>query len=87
MRMILDYPQQIRAGEVALQRIKALGAFADHASRYDRGLNFPEYVAQMTESIGAEMAVAKYFGMIGFGYPTKKDNLSTRTHNRRTRNL
>jgi hypothetical protein len=66
MRMILDYPQQIRAGEVALQRIKALGAFADHSSRYDRGLNFPEYVAQMTESIGAEMAVAKYFGMIGF---------------------
>ncbi len=31
MRMILDYPAQIRAGEVALQRIKALGAFADHS--------------------------------------------------------
>lgn len=66
MRMILDYKEQIRSVEVALQRIKEYGHVADHETRYDKQLNFPEYVAQVAESIGAEIAVAKYFGLIGF---------------------
>jgi len=66
VKINLDYPQQLRAAEVALQRIKQLNLTPDHGSRYDKQLSFPEYVAQVTESIGAEIAVAKYFGMIGF---------------------
>ena len=66
MKIALDYSQQLRAAEVALQRIKQLNLTPDHGSRYDTQLSFPEYVAQVTESIGAEIAVAKYFGMIGF---------------------
>jgi len=66
MKIVLDYAQQIRAAEVALSRIKELDLKPNHASRYDKELSFPEYVAQVTESIGAEIAVAKYFGMIGF---------------------
>ena len=66
VRMNLDYAQQIRASEVALKRVKELKALPNHVSRYDTGLNMPEYIAQLTESIGAEIAVAQYFGMIGF---------------------
>ena len=66
MKIVLDYAQQIRAAEVALSRIKELELKPNHLSRYDKELSFPEYVAQVTESIGAEIAVAKYFGMIGF---------------------
>jgi hypothetical protein len=66
MKIVLDYAQQIRAAEVALSRIKELDLKPNHSSRYDKELSFPEYVAQVTESIGAEIAVAKYFGMIGF---------------------
>ena len=66
MKIVLDYAQQIRAAEVALSRIKELDLKPNHLSRYDKELSFPEYVAQVTESIGAEIAVAKYFGMIGF---------------------
>jgi hypothetical protein len=66
MKIVLDYAQQIRAAEVALSRIKELELKPNHFSRYDKELSFPEYVAQVTESIGAEIAVAKYFGMIGF---------------------
>ena len=66
MKMNLDYAQQIRASEVALKRVKELKAIPNHVSRYDTGLNMPEYIAQLTESIGAEIAVAQYFGMIGF---------------------
>ena len=66
MKIVLSYAQQLRAAEVALQRIKELNLTPDHGSRYDKQLSFPEYVAQVTESIAAEMAVAHYFGMIGF---------------------
>jgi len=66
MKIGLNYSQQLRAAEVALHRIKELNLTPDHTSRYDKELSFPEYVAQVTESIGAEMAVAHYFGMIGF---------------------
>lgn len=66
MKIMLDYSQQLRAAEVALQRIKQLNLTPDHGSRYDKQLSFPEYVAQVTESVGAEIAVAKYFGIIGF---------------------
>ena len=66
MKITLTYEQQVRAAEVALQRIKELNLIPDHVSRYDKQRSFPEFVAQMTESIGAEIAVASYFGMIGF---------------------
>ena len=46
----------------AYKRIGRLDFSPDHESRKDRGLTRFEYVIQMAQSIGAEIAVAKYFG-------------------------
>jgi hypothetical protein len=43
-------------------RIGRLDFDPNHESRKDRGLTLFEYVIQMAQSIGAEIAVAKYFG-------------------------
>lgn len=47
--------------KTSYQRIARLDFSPDHESRKDRGLSLFEYVIQMAQSVGAEMAVAKYF--------------------------
>ena len=66
MKLKVTYEEQLRAHEVALIRVSQIYGKPDHASRYDSRLNFHEYVAQVAESIAAEIVVAKYFGIEGF---------------------
>jgi hypothetical protein len=66
MRISLTTQEQIRAAEVALHRIKEIAGRPDHVSRYDTKLTMVEYIAQITESVGAEIAVAKALRIEGF---------------------
>jgi len=66
LRINLDVAQQFRAAEVALQRIKQIHGQPNHPTRWDTNLTMVQYIAQITESIGAEMAVAKALGLTGF---------------------
>lgn len=66
VRYKVTYEEQLRAHEVALERIKLINGIPDHSSRFDKKLSFHDFVAQMAESICAEMVVAKYFGLKDF---------------------
>jgi hypothetical protein len=66
VRYKVTYDEQLRAHEVALERIRLISGIPDHSSRFDKKLSFHDFVAQMAESICAEMVVAKYFGITNF---------------------
>lgn len=52
---------EIRSHVAAMARIREISASPDHSSRFNREINFHEYVTEVAESIGAEIAVARYF--------------------------
>jgi hypothetical protein len=64
--MKLTHEEEWECARVALERIAEIDGRPDHASRWDKKLNFHDYVQQIAESIGAEYAVAKYFGITDF---------------------
>lgn len=66
MKMISTIEDQVLAHTVALERIAEINGKPSHASRYDKELGFHEYVAQVAESIVAEILVARYFGLKDF---------------------
>jgi hypothetical protein len=66
IKVILDYSQEVQAHKVGLDRVASINAVADHPNRAVRNLNFHEYVSEMSESVGAEIAVAEFFGLKGF---------------------
>jgi hypothetical protein len=66
IKVILDYSQEIQAHRVGLDRVASINAVADHPNRFVKNLNFHEYVAEMSESVGSEIAVAEYFGIKNF---------------------
>ena len=57
---------KVLAHTVALERIAEIGGHPDHESRYDKRLGFHDYVAQVAESIVAEILVARYLGYVNF---------------------
>jgi hypothetical protein len=57
---------KVLAHTVALERIAEIGGHPDHDSRYDKRLGFHDYVAQVAESIVAEILVARYLGYVNF---------------------
>jgi len=57
---------KVLAHTVALERIAQVYGQPDDKTRYDKRLNFHEYVAQVAESIVAEILVARFLGFIGF---------------------
>ena len=61
IKVRLNYNEEVTAHEVGFLRAKELTSTASHSSRYDRGLNYHEYIGQLAESVGSEIAVAKYF--------------------------
>jgi hypothetical protein len=65
-QVILDYAQECDAAAVALARTLAIKGHPDHESRWNTKLNFHEMIAEIAESVGAEIAVAQYFGIKGF---------------------
>ena len=50
----------------AIERIAEINGSPDHSSRFDKKISFQEYIAQMAESVGAEIAVAHYLGIKDF---------------------
>jgi hypothetical protein len=57
---------KVLAHTVALERIAKVNGQADDYSRWDRSLGFHDYVAQVAESIVAEILVARYMGFVDF---------------------
>jgi hypothetical protein len=57
---------KVLAHTVALERIAQIYGQPDHSSRYDRSLGFHDYVAQVAESIVAEILVARFLGFVDF---------------------
>ena len=66
IKVRLNYNEEVTAHEVGFLRAKELTSTASHSSRYDRGLNYHEYIGQLAESVGSEIAVAKYFELTDF---------------------
>lgn len=66
VRVILDYSQEQEAHRVGFRRITEVQAKVDAASRRNKGLNYHETVMESSEAVGAEIAVAQYFGITGF---------------------
>ena len=63
-RIILDRAQEITAHRTALDRAAVM---SDEWFRlYGQSLNYHEMITQHAESVGAEIAVAEYFGVRGF---------------------
>jgi hypothetical protein len=63
-RVILDRSQEITAHRTALDRAAVM---SDEWFRlFGQKLNYHEMIAQHAESVGAEIAVAEYFGVRGF---------------------
>lgn len=66
MKLKATLEDKVLAHTVALERIAQIGGQPDHFSRYDRRLGFHDYVAQIAESIVAEILVARYLGYVDF---------------------
>jgi hypothetical protein len=63
-RVILDRSQEITAHRTALERAAVM---SDEWFRlFGQSLNYHEMISQHAESVGAEIAVAEYFGLRGF---------------------
>lgn len=66
MRIQISHEQEWDAARVALERVAEIDGKPDHSSRYNKNLNFHDYILETAESIGAEYAVAQYFGIQDF---------------------
>ena len=66
MRVKPTIEDKVLAHTVALERIAEIHGQADDWSRYDKQLNFHENVAQVAESIVAEILVARFLGFVAF---------------------
>ena len=66
MKMVITREQEWEAARVAIERVEEIGGKPDHISRYNKALNFHDYITETAESIGAEFAVARYFGIEDF---------------------
>jgi hypothetical protein len=66
MKLKASIEDKVLAHTVALERIAQIDGRPDHSSRYDRRLGFHDYVAQVAESIVAEIMVARYLGYMNF---------------------
>ena len=63
-RVILDRSQEITAHRTALERAAVMSE--EWFRLFNQSLNYHEMIAQHAESVGAEIAVAEYFGLRGF---------------------
>ena len=63
-RVILDRSQEIMAHRTALDRAAVMSE--EWFRLYGQSLNYHEMITQHAESVGAEIAVAEYFGLRGF---------------------
>lgn len=66
MKIKISHEDEWDAARVALERVEEIDGQPDHKSRYNKTLDFHDYICEVAESIGAEIAVAKYFGISDF---------------------
>lgn len=71
MKMTLTHDDEVTCLKAALVRIELTNERADSPKRYDKALNFPDYVAQYAETIASELIVARYFGVDYDPYESK----------------
>jgi len=65
-RVVLDYAQEIQAHQVGFARVYAQKSRPDNPSRFNKAISLHEYIAENAEAVGAEMAVAQFFGIRDF---------------------
>lgn len=65
-RVVLDYAQEIEAHQVGFARVYALKSRPDHPGRFNKGISLHEFIGENAEAVGAEMAVAQFFGLRNF---------------------
>jgi hypothetical protein len=65
-RVVLDYAQEIEAHQVGFARVAALKGRPDHPGRFNKGISLHEFIGENAEAVGAEMAVAQFFGLRNF---------------------
>ena len=66
IRVILTYDEEVTAHRTGFERATELKSTAAHSSRANKALNYHEYIAELSEAAGGEMAVAKFFGIEAF---------------------
>jgi len=66
MKLKITHEDEWTAAKVAIERVEEIEGKPDHISRYNKSLSFHDYICEIAESVGAEIAVAKYFGIRDF---------------------
>ena len=66
MKLRISHEDEWTAAKVAIERVEEIEGKPDHVSRYNKSLSFHDYICEIAESVGAEIAVAKYFGIQDF---------------------
>jgi len=66
VKVILDYTQQVTAHYYGFLRVLKIKGSPDHASRGNKAISYHEYIAECSEAVGAEIAVAQYLGIKNF---------------------
>lgn len=66
VKVIINRDDEWTALACAIRRISEIHGSPDHESRYDKRLSFHEYIGQVSESIAAEIAVARWLGFKDF---------------------
>lgn len=66
IRVLLSSDEEILAHRVGFNRALSISANPTHPSRKDRSVNFHEFIGQLSEAVGSEIAVARYFKLTDF---------------------
>lgn len=66
IRVTLNHDEEVLAHKTGFERATALNSTANHNSRKDKHLNYHDYITQLSEAVGSEMAVAKFLGESDF---------------------
>lgn len=66
IRVTLTYDEEVTAHRTGFERATELKSTAAHSSRGNKALNYHEYIGELAEAAGGEIAVAKFFGIEHF---------------------
>jgi hypothetical protein len=66
IRVSLTYQEEVLAHQTGFSRATELSSTANHSSRKDRYLNYHDYISQLSEAVGSEIAAAKFLQVTDF---------------------
>ena len=66
VRVTLTYQEEEDAHTLGFKRATEQKSVANYSTRKNKGLNYHEYIAELAESVGSEIATAKFFGLEDF---------------------